>query len=95
MTNSLFSIRVRNLLKKEKKEDNFYLLSGLLIGDELAYLARTHRPVFLAAANPILEMYQLGLTQILPSEQLTFFDEKTLETAFLTGQRKILELYAQ
>lgn len=93
LSSSLFSIRARNLLQNAKKEANYYLLSGLLIGDELAYLKNKKETIFLAAAEPIFSMYQFALNLILEPQQLVSFDSKALEKAFLIGQKKILELH--
>lgn len=90
---SLFSIRARHLLQNTEKEDNYYFLSGLLIGDELAYLKKGKNKIFLAAPEPVYSLYQIALELILEPSQLSCFDEEVLEKALLAGQKKILLRY--
>ncbi len=89
----LFSIRAKNLLHGAKKKDNYFTLSGMLIGDELSYLKNWEDNIFLAAPEPFFDMYKLALETILRKEQLFFFGDKVLENALLNGQKKILHLY--
>jgi len=89
----LFSIRAKNLLHGAKKKDTYFMLSGMLIGDELAYLRSWESNVFLAAPEPFYDMYKLALETILKKEHLFFFGDKVLENALLNGQKKILQLY--
>ena len=89
----LFSIRAKNLLHGAKKKDNYFTLSGMLIGDELSYLKSWESNVFLAASEPIFDMYKLALETMLKTDRLVFFGAKVLESALLNGQKKIMELY--
>lgn len=95
LSENLFSIRVKNLIQGAQKEDNYFMLSGLLIGDELSYLKNSAAKIFLAAPASVGAMYQLALEQILNDNQLEVFDNQTLEKALLIGQKKILTLYAK
>ncbi len=93
LTASLFSIRARHLLHHTRKEDNYYLLSGMLIGDELSYLKMMKKKVFLAAPEPLFPMYRVALEKILDPSQIVLFDGHALEHALIAGQMKILRLY--
>ena len=93
MTASLFSIRARHLLQNSEKEDNFYLLSGLLIGDELSYLKNENAAIFLAAPSATENLYQLAFQHIAPDHQLIIFKNEVIENALLEGQRKMLSLH--
>lgn len=90
MSNSLFKVRAKEILDGQDKKDNYYLLSGLLIGDELASLQGVNQQVVMAAASPIFDLYQLALNTFLPSDQLVLLGDKAQEEALLAGQRKIL-----
>ena len=92
---NLFSIRARHILNDANKKDNFYLLSGMLIGDELSYLKNTDQTVFLAATEPFYSMYKLALETILNTTQVICFGDKVLEKALLIGQKKIIQLHAK
>ncbi|MBU2899793.1 2-dehydro-3-deoxygalactonokinase [Maribacter dokdonensis] len=91
----LFSIRARHILDDANKKDNFYLLSGMLIGDELSYLKNIEQTIFLAASEPFYSMYKMALETILDVTQVVCFGDKVLEKALLVGQKKIIELYAK
>ncbi|WP_075344076.1 2-dehydro-3-deoxygalactonokinase [Tenacibaculum agarivorans] len=90
---NLFSVRVNDVLGNKNKEDNYYFLSGLLIGDELSYLQHTSTTVFLAASNPIFEMYRTALEMIISKKQLVLLNDLALKSALLVGQKKILSLH--
>jgi 2-dehydro-3-deoxygalactonokinase len=89
----LFTIRAGHLLRGTAPEDNWYRLSGTLIGHELAALSLAEAPVFLAAGEPLFSLYRPALETMLPAAQVVGFDGAALERALLTGQRKVLERY--
>ena len=93
MNQNLFAIRAKHLLQNENPKNSFFMLSGMLIGDELSYLQDSNQTVFLAADQPFFDLYQLGLQSILPQPQIVTFSGSDLEKAFLTGQKQILEVY--
>lgn len=90
LTASFFSIRANDLLGKFTKEENYYFLSGLLIGDELSYLKNTKENVFLACSYPLAELYKAALNYIIGKEKYVLFDGKISEKSILIGQKKIL-----
>lgn len=90
LTSSLFSIRANDILRGAKKEDNYFFLSGLLIGDELSYLNELDTTVFLASPDPISNLYNLALEHIVGSERLVAFKSEVVEKAMLRGQQKII-----
>ncbi|WP_299627797.1 2-dehydro-3-deoxygalactonokinase [uncultured Tenacibaculum sp.] len=93
LASNLFSVRVNDVLENKNKKDNYYYLSGMLIGDELRYLQNTDTKIFLAASNPIFEMYRTALETIIPENQLVLLDDLALKNALLIGQKKILTLH--
>ncbi|MDO6473365.1 2-dehydro-3-deoxygalactonokinase [Maribacter sp. 1_MG-2023] len=92
---NLFSIRARHILNDANKKDNYYLLSGMLIGDELSYLKGTRQTIFLAATEPFYSMYKLALETFLKDTQVICFGDKVLEKALLIGQKKIIQIHAK
>lgn len=90
---SLFSIRAKDLLQTKTKEENYYFLSGLLIGDEISYLEQTTENIFLVAPDPVFSLYKIALQQIINPKQLILLDDNVLENALLLGQKKILLQY--
>lgn len=88
---NLFSVRVKHLLNKIEKEDNFYFLSGLLIGDELSNISTTVDHLFLAAPDTLKELYGKAITSCFPDKKCTSFNETKLVSAFLKGQQLVLQ----
>ncbi len=87
----LFAIRAEQVLRQTDTTDNFYRLSGLLIGDELAKLPRDKsQRIYLAGTGPLLRLYRFALEILGEDERLTVYDEKVLGEALLSGQRMLL-----
>ncbi|SHI30184.1 2-dehydro-3-deoxygalactonokinase [Aquimarina spongiae] len=90
----LFSIRANNILHHTKKEMNFYYLSGLIIGSELAHLKQTEQQIFLGASGMLQELYSLALASNIPAENFTCFKPEIIDNALLLGHKKIAKAYA-
>lgn len=90
---SLFSVRARQLNQLTSPEDNFYYLSGLLIGDELSYLRDTAQAIVLACPESLFSLYRLTLHSAFAEDQLHLMDGAILEQALLIGQKKMLLSY--
>lgn len=93
LAESLFSIRAKDLFGTTTKEDNYFYLSGLLLGDELAYLKNEKRKIVLAAPATLSNLYKTALDDILGSENYLFLENNIVENAILVGQKIILESY--
>lgn len=90
---SLFSIRANSLFETKTNEENFYFLSGLLIGGELSNLKDFEGKIYLSASGVLNELYKLALTTFLPEDRLVCFEESKIEKALLIGQKAILKTY--
>ncbi len=90
----LFSIRANNILHHTKKEMNFYYLSGLIIGSELAHLKQSEQQIFLGASGMLQELYSLALASNIPAENFTCFKPEIIDNALLLGHKKIAKAYA-
>lgn len=88
---SLFSIRANDLLSNASKEENFYFLSGLLIGGELAYLKNKQTEVYIATTGILHTLYKLALDQT--GCNLTSFNADMIDKALLIGHKQILASY--
>lgn len=93
LAESLFSVRVNDIFGTTTKEDNYFFLSGLLLGDELAYLKTEKRKIVLAAPATLSNLYKTALDEILGSKNYVFLENTIVENAILVGQKKILESY--
>ncbi|MEQ8220638.1 MAG: 2-dehydro-3-deoxygalactonokinase [Arenibacter sp.] len=92
---SLFSIRANSLIHKSSSYENYYFLSGLLIGAELSHLKESSETVYLAVTGIQNELYQLALKSFLPEARIVCFEPQIIETALLVGHRKILETHVK
>ena len=92
MAGKLFSIRVKDLFGSQSRTQNFFFLSGLLIGDELRYLPQKNLDViFLCAEGGLAEYYNIaGLTLGL-YEKLHIISPETVRQAVVRGQYTILK----
>lgn len=81
-----FIVRTNQIFSKLSKQDNYYFLSGLLIGDEIKELNNNHLPVSIVASTHLNDLYKEAIEEINPSISVT-----TINTtgAFLRGQLKI------
>lgn len=93
MSSGLFSTRARDILEQNSHEENFFYLSGLLIGDELSSLKWCKHKVILAAPRSLYMLYSLALGFTLPAEQYVLLDDSAQQQALLLGQRKIFNHY--
>jgi 2-dehydro-3-deoxygalactonokinase len=89
---SFFSIRTNDLFEKKSKEENFYFLSGLLIGCELAYLKDNSKKIYLATSGTLTKLYKLALESL--TENSIIFDEKIIDQALIIGHNKIANNHA-
>ncbi len=87
----LFGLRAGQVLRGTNATDNFYQLSGLLIGEELAHLpADPSLRLYLAGSGPLLRLYRYALEILGYDERLTVYDDVILLEALLRGQRILL-----
>lgn len=94
LLSSLFTVRSKNLIHKNSTRENYYYLSGLLIGAELSALKDQTSSIFLAASGTAHGLYKLALESFLPARELEYFAPTLVDKSVLIGQRKILETYA-
>lgn len=88
---SLFSIRANDLLSNATKKENFYFLSGLLIGGELSYLKDSSLDIYIATTGILHTLYKLALDQL--DCNITSFSADMIDKALLIGHKQILESY--
>lgn len=93
LLSSLFAVRSKNLIHKNSTRENYYYLSGLLIGSEISTLKNHDTSIFLAASGITHELYKLALKSFLPPGQLESFAPSLVDKSALIGQRKILRTY--
>ena len=87
---NLLSVRANQVLHDMHPSENYFFLSGLLIGEELKDLGDKVN-VYLSATEPLYSLYKIALQHVLPTEKLFFFDENITDSAVILGHIKILK----
>lgn len=89
--NDLFRIRTSDLFEERSKEENYYFLSGLVIGQELKHL-KNHPAdrIILGASGDLATLYQLAAEVFQVSTEVV--QEEALDHAVVRGHRKFFEL---
>ena len=83
-----FLVRTNHVFNKYSKEENYYYLSGVLIGGELKDLDDvTHAPIFLIGAEELCFYYERALQFLMPGEQIKTINA---DKATINGQYKFL-----
>jgi len=90
--NSLFKIRTNTLFDTLSHEQNFYYLSGLLIGEELKSISTNEKTVLhLCAGVQLFELYKKAI-QVLGLDKITnIIPEEIVDSAVIRGQYKMLK----
>ena len=92
LSGNLFSIRAEDVLNQVDKKENYYVLSGMLIGDEISYLRDDPDPIIVAAPEPLSTLYNLALETIISADRILCLSARSYDQANLIGRRKILIL---
>ncbi len=90
--NNLFKIRTRDILDKKSPKENYYYLSGLLIGEEMATLKSiTFDRIQLCAGNHLYEPYKRAILILKLYEKAIVVDKETVESSVAKGQLRVLK----
>ncbi len=98
LLNELFKIRSNDILGHTSKEENNYYLSGLLIGNELAYLKdreNANQKLVLCAGASLLPYYTQALTALGLGADCIIVESAIFEKATTLGQLAVYKNYAQ
>ncbi|MEO6931295.1 MAG: 2-dehydro-3-deoxygalactonokinase, partial [Chitinophagaceae bacterium] len=92
LLNQFFTIRANELFSLRSKEENYYFLSGLLIGYELAALENAAGPgIYLCAGGKILELYKTALLVMGHEDKTRTFSTQRSDVAVAVGQYRIYQ----
>ncbi|MGK6351449.1 2-dehydro-3-deoxygalactonokinase [Parapedobacter sp. DT-150] len=87
---ALFSVRVNELFDRYAKTENYYYLSGLLIGTELAgLLKREVDRIVLCSGSNVYLPYRLALEELDLVSRAMFVEPHRMDWAVIAGQIKI------
>lgn len=89
--NSLFSTRTNTLLNDLSEKDNYYYLSGLLIGQELRALRNFQGQLLLNCEKHLATLYQFALTIIQLDRHLTLIEASNMEQCIPTAHYKLFQ----
>jgi len=88
---SLFSVRINQLKKYLTAKQNYFYLSGLLIGSELKHIAKNiNQKLVLCSSGRLLQLYQLAIDCMELSERTIIVPADILDNAAAEGQIRIL-----
>ena len=100
LLNNLFQVRVNDILKKLNKEQNFYYLSGLLIGSEFDYLKKgnilsaTNKLIVCCSSN-LISYYTIVLKELGLMDNVIFVAPSLFDKATVVGQLTVYKKYIQ
>lgn len=90
--NEAFQVRTNQLFKKISKEDNFYYLSGLLIGTEIKPLLSKHfDEILVVCGSSSHTYYKMAFEIIGLSDNIKMFSATYADRLVIKGQYKILK----
>lgn len=89
--NKLFTTRTNTLLKGVSEKDNYYYLSGLLIGQELSALLNFEGQLLLSCDKNLATLYQFALATIQLDQHLTLVKESNMEQCIPTAHLKLFQ----
>ena len=89
--NSLFSTRTNILLKNIPPKDNYYYLSGLLIGQELNALLNFKGQLLLSCDKHLATLYQFALATCQLDQQLTLVASVDMDHCIPTAHLKLFQ----
>jgi len=100
LLNHLFQVRVNDILKKLNKEQNFYYLSGLLIGSEFDYLKK--KPILsptnklvVCCSQSFIPYYTTVLKELELMDNVIFITPALFDKATVVGQLTVYKKYIQ
>jgi 2-dehydro-3-deoxygalactonokinase len=92
LLSALFSVRINQLKKYLSAQQNYFYLSGLLIGSELKYLLdNANQHLVLCSSGRLLQLYQMAIECAGLSERTITVPAEVLDNAAAAGQVKILD----
>ena len=92
LLNSLFSVRINQLKKYLSEQQNYFYLSGLLIGTEINYIRKKkNQKLVLCSSGSLQRLYQAALQSAGLSDQTLVITSQILDNSAAAGQLKIFK----
>jgi 2-dehydro-3-deoxygalactonokinase len=87
--NELFQLRAKDLFGQKSKTENYFFLSGLLIGQELCSLVhRLKKEIKIGATGDLASLYLLATEQLNLSASI--IAEDVMKRAVITGHQQLI-----
>lgn len=88
----LFTVRTNQLFRSLTKKQNFYYLSGLLIGTELRSLQQKEAPqIILSSGSNLFKFYKLALEELQLMDDTITIPPELIDKAAIAGQVTIFQ----
>lgn len=92
LLNELFKIRAFSLFQSKTAVENYYFLSGLLIGSEMITLHESsHDQVKLCAGGNLFDLYNRAIEKIGLLHKTIVVSKEVIDTSVVKGQWKIIK----
>ena len=92
LLNTLFKVRTNTLFKEKTNIENYYYLSGLLIGEELQTLATIECDyIKLCAGGKLFELYHKAISILGLASKTKIIEAAVVDTAVVYGQWNIIK----
>lgn len=96
LLNKLFSVRTNDLFDLLSQQENFFYLSGLLIGCEIRSLEQEpNSQIILCSGNSMFLLYQLAIEKLNFGQRTIFIQPEMMDKAAFVGQYQIFQSYQQ
>jgi 2-dehydro-3-deoxygalactonokinase len=96
LLNKLFSVRTNDLFDLLSHQENFFYLSGLLIGCEIRSLEQEpSAQIILCSGNSMFLLYQLAIEKLNFGQRTIFIQPEMMDKAAFVGQYQIFQSYQQ
>ena len=91
LLHACFQVRTKELFNNSSKEENYYFLSGLLIGTEVGELMNVHyKRIVLVSTERLRPYYETAIRMLNPE---TLVEIQDADEALIRGQFRILKRY--
>lgn len=87
LLNTLFAVRTNELFGRLDKRENFFYLSGLLIGSEVTHLLEKENcPLFLCSGSNLYHLYKSAFEELDVSRRTTIVPIHLVDNSAIAGQ---------
>lgn len=93
LLHALFLVRTNRLFRKLSMRENYFFLSGLLIGSEIEYLSTgSSKTIVVCCSDTLRKLYKAAFGELaLTKSQVLYMPSKSLEEATIWGQIRVYQ----